>query len=257
MKISQFEPNLFGLYKPAGSTPLQALEELKKIEPDLAKMPLTYAGRLDPMAEGLLMVLAGDAVHKKDEYLKLDKEYVVTALLGMETDSFDLLGVPLMQHTPATKENELAIVLQSYIGITTLPLPPYSSPPYKGKPLFWWARQRLMNNADTPVRESTMHSITSPVMGTITGADLLNYITTTIAKVKGDFRQGEILQAWRQVLPPPPDKAPEARYVTVAFSVQCASGTYIRALVHDLGKKLGTGACVYTLARTQVGPYHL
>jgi tRNA U55 pseudouridine synthase TruB len=94
MRLQTFEPNVFGLYKPAGWTPLQALLELKRVRPELADIPLTYAGRLDPMAEGLLLVLGGEKVHEKDTYLGLDKTYTVTALLGIETDSFDLLGMP-------------------------------------------------------------------------------------------------------------------------------------------------------------------
>jgi tRNA pseudouridine55 synthase len=41
------------------------------------------------------------------------------------------------------------------------------------------------------------------------------------------------------------------------FAVRCAKGTYVRTLVHDLGEKLGTGAVVETLTRTQTGNFHL
>lgn len=41
------------------------------------------------------------------------------------------------------------------------------------------------------------------------------------------------------------------------FKVRCAKGTYVRTLVHDLGQKLGIGAVVETLTRTQTGPFHI
>ena len=37
------------------------------------------------------------------------------------------------------------------------------------------------------------------------------------------------------------------------LKVDCSSGTYIRSLVHDLGKKLRVGATVVELRRTKIG----
>jgi H/ACA ribonucleoprotein complex subunit 4 len=42
----------------------------------------------------------------------------------------------------------------------------------------------------------------------------------------------------------------------VLFKVECASGTYIRSLVHDIGLVLGTGAHMQELRRTRTGPFH-
>ena len=41
------------------------------------------------------------------------------------------------------------------------------------------------------------------------------------------------------------------------FYVRCAKGTYVRTLIHDLGEKLGLGAVVQELTRTQTGPFHI
>ncbi len=41
----------------------------------------------------------------------------------------------------------------------------------------------------------------------------------------------------------------------VEFEVACGRGTYIRALIRDLGQKLGTGGCLTSLTRTAVGPF--
>lgn len=43
----------------------------------------------------------------------------------------------------------------------------------------------------------------------------------------------------------------------VEFTVRCGSGTYVRALVRDLGDALGCGAAMSALRRTQVGPFNL
>lgn len=41
----------------------------------------------------------------------------------------------------------------------------------------------------------------------------------------------------------------------VSFRVKCGSGTYIRSLIHDLGKELKCGAYVMALRRTKVGDF--
>lgn len=43
----------------------------------------------------------------------------------------------------------------------------------------------------------------------------------------------------------------------VRMSVHCSKGTYIRTLCHDIGEKLGSGACMKTLLRTKAGQFSL
>jgi len=47
-------------------------------------------------------------------------------------------------------------------------------------------------------------------------------------------------------------KAPE-----IAIEVRCSKGTYIRAVARDLGEKLGCGAYVKKLVRTEISPYRI
>ena len=41
----------------------------------------------------------------------------------------------------------------------------------------------------------------------------------------------------------------------VRFAVECSGGTYVRSLAHDLGQKLGCGACLAGLHRTGVAEF--
>lgn len=43
----------------------------------------------------------------------------------------------------------------------------------------------------------------------------------------------------------------------VRIEVSCSKGTYIRTLCHDIGQKLGCGACMEELTRTRVGRFEL
>jgi len=46
-------------------------------------------------------------------------------------------------------------------------------------------------------------------------------------------------------------------YPTVQFTAEVSSGTYIRSLVEDIGKQLGTGAYMTALRRTNVGKFKI
>lgn len=52
-------------------------------------------------------------------------------------------------------------------------------------------------------------------------------------------------------------REPGANVVDVDVTVECSSGTYIRALARDLGNSLGVGGHLTALRRTHVGPYSL
>src|SRR5206468_2681941 len=47
----------------------------------------------------------------------------------------------------------------------------------------------------------------------------------------------------------------EVRLPDVDFSVECGSGTYIRAIARDVGADLGVGGHLSALRRTHVGPH--
>lgn len=49
----------------------------------------------------------------------------------------------------------------------------------------------------------------------------------------------------------------EADGVHIHMRVHCSKGTYIRTLCHDIGEKLGCGAAMEKLVRTQVGPFRI
>jgi len=42
---------------------------------------------------------------------------------------------------------------------------------------------------------------------------------------------------------------------TIDFEMCCGRGTYVRSLIRDLGERLGTGGCLTSLTRSQVGPF--
>jgi tRNA pseudouridine55 synthase len=112
--------NVLRLYKNPGETPLECLERFRVANPEYTNEKMTYAGRLDPMAEGVLIVLAGEECKKKDEYLGLDKEYIFEVLFGIQSDTYDILGIPKI----AEKKD---FDIKSFVGKRIQEYPAYSS----------------------------------------------------------------------------------------------------------------------------------
>ena len=126
---------ILNIYKKIGETPLETLNCFRKHNTEYENVSLTYAGRLDPMAEGVLLVLAGEENKKREQYLSLDKEYRADILFGFETDTYDLLGkVNRTNDEFDTKNFKLRIekILQNLVGKISQPYPPYSSKPVEG-----------------------------------------------------------------------------------------------------------------------------
>jgi len=43
----------------------------------------------------------------------------------------------------------------------------------------------------------------------------------------------------------------------IEFDMACGRGTYVRALIRDVGLRLGTGGCLTALSRTAIGPFRV
>jgi tRNA pseudouridine55 synthase len=250
---------VLNLYKKIGETPLERIERFQEENLEYKKEKMTYAGRLDPLAEGVLLVLVGNEVHKREEYQEFPKEYEFTFLLGVETDSYDILGIPkdedrtnqIVKIQDIT-EGMIQTVGSELVGENLFEYPPFSSRTVGGKPLFWWARQGRLHEIEIPKRLMKVHSfrvLNKQIWG---GESLKRFVKERVCLVKGDFRQKEILDSWDIVL----DNKIKMWEVFNAH-VKCSSGTYVRTLVYEMGKKLGCGAVTLHIKRRAVGSFIL
>lgn len=227
------------------------MERFRAANPEYLSIPMTYAGRLDPIAEGVLVVLAGEEVHKKVDYLGLDKEYVARLLLGFSSDTYDVLGIGDGGSGPVPPRSEIEKTLTLQIGTRDEPYPPYSSKTVRGKPLFLWAREGALDAVEIPTHQIKVYDAVLEDLSLVGSSELYSEIESTVVKVAGDFRQEEILKKWRSLL----DENKKYAVLTVRYRV--SSGTYIRSLAHALGATHGMGAVLLSLIRTRVGEYSL
>lgn len=242
---------VINVYKKCGETPLECINKLKNDNPSLKFSPMTYAGRLDPLAEGVLLILVGDECHRKDEYLNLPKVYEVDVLLGFSTDTYDVMG-KIVEHRISTPSVEIIKnSLKNFIGKIKQAYPPYSSRPVKGQPLFKWARDGKLGEIEIPSHDVFVENIEIIGQSEISSKSLLTKIKEDIGKVKGDFRQKEILSLWGEEL----SNKEEEIFPTIKLRISCGSGVYVRGIANDIGKELGIPALALNIKRTKVGEY--
>ena len=266
----------FLINKLEGETPLESLENLRTKEVIGSSVPMTYAGRLDPMAEGLLLILVGDECKKKQKYLGLDKEYEIEVLLGVGSDTGDILGIVKEGHSKESAgfESGLEIISEDLIKLKISELigkrfekyPAFSSKPINGKPMFALAKEgglAEMDSNEIPQKEIEIYSIDFVDTKDIDRRGLVEVSTNRIKKVKGDFRQQEIMDSWSNI----GDNLNKGevgtknvditKFSIIKLTVKASSGAYMRTLAQKLGESLGTKALAWRIRRTKIGEYSL
>lgn len=101
-----------------------------------------HAGTLDPLAEGLLIVLLGRATKLFENFIKMEKEYWATFLLGASTESFDADScINSVKMNFKIKKSKLIKTLKSFEGEISQRPPLYSALHFRGQRLYQLARR--------------------------------------------------------------------------------------------------------------------
>ena len=114
------------LNKPKNISSFSYIQKIRK-EENIKK--IGHAGTLDPLAEGMMIVMANGATKFSDYLMKKDKTYLVEMELGYETDTLDLEGKKINEYKGEIEINIelLNEVLNKYKGkIKQIP-PMYSA----------------------------------------------------------------------------------------------------------------------------------
>lgn len=209
------------IYKKLGFTPLQVLEEVRPFLSEEDGRRLTFAGRLDPMAEGNIHLLWSGDMEEKKRLMAQDKEYMVEVLFGVKTDTDDILGL-------TTSINEDFIfdekVLEGYVGPFIYDYPTYSSPHIK----------KVLKGESVihKKQEGCIYGIENLGMKTLLSSELQRIIVNKLeqCEMKGEFRLAEIGEGWNNFF-----KNNINEYQVLTLKVTCKSGTYMRVLARELG----------------------
>lgn len=246
--------------KAVGETPLMALERFRARHAELSNTPLSYAGRLDPMASGKLLLLIGDECRKQGRYTSLDKEYDIEILLGVRSDTGDALGIVESTHSrkPFSRADMMEI-LRREVGTFNRPYPRYSSKTVNGVPLFLHALRGTIDSITIPTHREVVHSITLLNIETVSDIELTARVESYLSRVPRstdprkeagqDFRIDAVAASWKEEL------GYDHTYTVLKVRVVCGSGTYMRTLAERVGTALGAGGLALSIHRSRIGRY--
>ena len=251
------------LEKAVGETPLSCAEAYRSEHPELASVPMAYAGRLDPMASGKLLVLLGDECKHQEKYHKLDKEYEFSVLLGIESDSLDVLGRLNTCEMIGVVSDFVHKVTKQLEGTIELPYPRFSSKTVHGKPLHTWTLEGRLDEIEIPTKESTIYSINGIGIETLDREDIVEQalkkvnsvpkVTDLRKAIGNDFRRVDVRADWELIRT---DASLPDSFQILHFKCIASSGTYMRTLAGVIAKEIGTCGLAWSIHRTKIGKFN-
>ena len=204
-------------------TDLTSHDVVARVRHILHERRIGHTGTLDPFATGVLVLLLGKATRLAQFLKGEDKEYDAIIRLGYATDTGDRTGTridgPQPAHLGNLNEAEIEAALGGLRGWIDQVPPMYSAKKRSGEKLYELARRGEAVDRD-PVRVC-IHEFTA---------------------IKPD---GQLFK--------------DNMDGTFDFRahVVCSSGTYVRTLAEDFGKRLSVSAHLAELRRTRVGEFNV
>ncbi|HEX6717919.1 MAG TPA: tRNA pseudouridine(55) synthase TruB [Pyrinomonadaceae bacterium] len=205
--------------KSSGMTSHDVVTRARRI---LHERRIGHTGTLDPFATGVLVILIGKATRLAQFLSGVDKEYEAIIRLGYSTDTGDRTGNPLPGPTPKRDdwtEKKIEEALEGLRGYIDQVPPMYSAKKVEGRKLYELAR-RGESVERKPMRVCIHEFAAIRPEGQLVKDNLDGTF---------DFH---------------------AR-------VKCSSGTYVRTLAEDFGKRLYVGAHLAELRRTRVADFSI
>jgi len=250
------------LEKSVGETPLSCAEAYRAKHPELEGVSMAYAGRLDPMASGKLLILLGEECKNQTNYHDLDKEYEFSVLFGIESDSLDVMGRLTTCEESGFDSDSVNQTVKNLVGKIELPYPRFSSKTVQGKPLHTWTMEGRLDEIEIPTKESTVFSIFATTTETLSREEVVNQAlekvnsvppVTELRKALGnDFRRVDVRADWENIRTN--SSLPDS-YTIINFICTASSGTYMRSLASLIAKKLSTCGLAWHIHRTKIGRY--
>ncbi len=149
-----FPGGILAVNKPMGLTSHDIVNRVRRL---YNTKRVGHAGTLDPMAEGVLVVLVGRAA-KACEYISSDrKKYIATLRLGLTTDTEDTSGEILTECDGIPSFSAVSNLLKDFVGnIKQIP-PMYSALKVGGQKLYDLARKGV--TVEREARDITVFSL--------------------------------------------------------------------------------------------------
>jgi tRNA pseudouridine55 synthase len=197
---------------------ITSFELIRRLRCKYQTKKIGHAGTLDPLATGLMVIGVGPGTKKLHELVGLPKEYLAEIRIGERRTTGDMEG-EILERVEVTHIDQTSVqaALTSMNGILRLPVSAYSAMKKGGVPFYKRARRA----------EKTGERIVVPLRDMeVLSTELLSVVC-------------------------------EKNHCVATVRFEVGSGTYIRSLGEELGKRLGYPATLQNLRRTKVGSFNV
>lgn len=167
--VPEFRDKLFVVDKAVGPSSFDVVAAFRRAT-KIRKVG--HTGTLDPRADGVLLICTGIATRAAEHFVNLEKEYLFTATLGVETSTLDAEG-EVMSETPCPDftSGQIVETARSFVGDYEFTPPAFSALKKDGKRLYESARageavepeKRTVTVYDCVVKEIDLPHVTCSV----------------------------------------------------------------------------------------------
>jgi len=242
--VHKAKDNILAVWQPVGVS----TNRLSQIVGERYGALSSHTGTLDPMAEGVVIILLKDTRLKKYEFAHWHKTYEFQIIFGMSTDSYDAMGFTTGKNNHVPSKREIENILPSFVGSYSQNVPMYSAVKVKGKKLFEIAHAGETLES-TPLKKGEIFNLNLKKYSEASLNECIKNIIRRLNSVKGDFRQEPILSQWKKFADT------DRKVIKAKFEVEMSKGLYVRSLSQDICNKLGCLGFTYTIVRTKNGSY--
>ncbi len=145
--------------KPAGCTSHDVVNRLRKLA---GTKRVGHLGTLDPMATGLLALLAGPATRLAPFYDKAEKSYHALITFGLTSDTYDFEGDVKASGATLPSGDEVRAALSAFRGRFLQTPPPVSAKKIGGVPAYKLVRKQIavtMKPVEVEITELTVQNV--------------------------------------------------------------------------------------------------
>lgn len=237
-------------WKPYGMTSNDFAIKQKHI---LQSNKICYAGRLDPMAQGQMLLLCDDKVREMDKYLYHDKTYHFDLIMGLSTDSHDPYGkitsFANMERVPLEGWRERISDFIDTYDHQEYPMKSSYVIRHDGvrKPLWWFAEQGY--HIPPPSKKVQVYSFEVKDVQSIPCEELLAVVAARIGlihnqKTMRELQTHALLEQYKNVQ--------NLVWIRVPMCMSVSSGFYIRRFCHDFGTYVQIPCVAMDITRTTI-----
>ena len=212
-----------------------------------------YVGKLDPLAHGLITILTDDDTKDMENHMKHDKTYDVKFVIGITTDTDDVLG--MVENNYMKNIDSIDTIREAFNDFPSSYnqqyhryssfIPPNKTNDNKRKPMWWWSQQGYTID-DVKCKNITFYEKTILSIEDINGNDLKELILSNLGKItSGDFRKKDIVKQWENY-------SFDSSYIVFNCKLSVSYGFYVRQFIRDLSMKLKTKLLVLDIHRVEI-----